>query len=60
MATRIAKAQRLVTSIGRAYDRARRPSPTINPATLTLQQVEAHAASLNVTPESLLLSEPVG
>lgn len=60
MATRIVKAQRLATTIERAYDRARRPSPTLNPRTLTLQQVEAHAASLNVTPESLLLKEPVG
>lgn len=60
MATRTAKAQSLATSIRRAYDRAGRPPPNINSSTLTLQQVEREAASLQVTPESLLLKEPVG
>lgn len=53
MATR-AKAQRLITRIDRARANAGLPPATLTPETLTLQQVEAQADSLHITPESLL------
>jgi hypothetical protein len=54
MATR-AKAQRLTTRIQKARDDAGLASEPLTPETLTLQQVEAQADSLNLTPESLLM-----
>lgn len=54
------KARRLTSRIGRLRRRAGLHPSNLNPRTLTLQQVEAHAASLHVTPESLLIKEPVG
>lgn len=52
-----AKAQRLITQIARARENAGLATIPLTPDTLTLQQVEAHADSLHVTPESLLIQE---
>lgn len=51
------EAQSLATQIATARENAGLASIPITPDTLTLQQVEALADSLHVTPESLLLVE---
>lgn len=51
------EAHRLVTQIATARESAGLASIPLTPDTLTLQQVEAFADSLHVTPESLLLVE---
>jgi hypothetical protein len=52
---RRAKAQRLITRINDARRVAGQDPISITPSTLTLQQVEAQADSLHITPEALLI-----
>jgi hypothetical protein len=52
---RRAKAQRLIQRINAARTVAGQDPISTTPDTLTLQQVEAEADSLHITPESLLI-----